>query len=113
MAKNEELITLLKQIDDARLHSRNLGKLDYREDEKGRLMIDFENTCEISVCWGVVYMVEDLKSVVYDPKDEKHPVKFIFNYFYDTQYLWVFPEQILEDNLGKIIDSIYWQMNFK
>ena len=114
--KIEELTELVESLKEAREHSRNLGRMYEHmfENRDGNLQIDFTMDAGVSRCavdWGDVVMSEECQSLVYTPYDKKHPVRFIFRYFYEEQSLWVFPERMLERDIQSIIDWIYKTIN--
>lgn len=115
--KIQELTELMGQLKEARECSRNLGRLYNHmfENENGHLQIDFTGDAGLTQCtvdWGDVVMSEGCRSMVYTPNDENHPIRFIFNYFYESQSLWVFPERMSEKDLQCIIDWIYRTINY-
>ena len=108
--KIQELTELMEHLKEARECSRNLGRLyEYMyENEDGNLQIDFPHEARLDRCtvdWGDVVMAERCRSLVYTPYDEAHPLRFIFDYFYGVQSLWVFLERMSERDLDSII---YW-----
>ncbi len=115
--KIQELTELVGSLKEARENSRNLGKMYNHmfENENGHLQIDFTGDAGLSQCavdWGDVVMCERCRSMVYTPNDEKHTLRFIFDYFYVNQSLWVFPERMAERDIQSIIDWIYKVINY-
>jgi len=116
-SKIQELTELVENLNEARECSRNLGRMysHMLENEDGHLQIDFTGDAGLSQCtvdWGDVVMTEECRSLVYTPNDEQHPLRFIFDYFYDNQRLWVFPERMAEKDVQRIIDWIYKAINY-
>ena len=114
--KIQELTELVSHLKEARDCSRNLGRMynHMTENENGHLQIDFTGDAGLNQCtvdWGDVIMAEECRSMVYIPNDREHPLRFIFNYFYDSQSLWVFPERMSERDLQRIITWIYKTIN--
>ena len=119
-AKVEQLRELMADIWDAREHSRNLGRLynSMYDDEDGKLVVDFwvdkplHDLDGCLVAWGKVYMTERCQTMIYDPDNEQMPLAFKFRYFYDTQQLYVRPDQLKDETLQAIIDWIYRTINY-
>lgn len=119
MAKKDiiqQLVDLVKTLQDAREHSRNLGRMyEYMRDDNGHLVIDLDKCAGWNPCtvdWGSVVMSERCLRLVYTPHDTKHPIRFVFRYFYEEQSLWVFPERMSEKSLQCIIDWILKEINY-
>lgn len=115
--KIQELTELVAQLKEARDCSRNLGSMyDHMlENRNGLLQIDFTGDAGLEQCtvdWGDVVMCEKCLSLVYTPNDERHPLRFIFGYFYDHQSLWVFPERMKEKDIQSIIGWISKKINY-
>ena len=117
-SKIQELAELMGRLMNARNHSRNLGRMyEYMtEDKSGNLVVDFSDSrIDLSHCpvdWGDVVMCERCRSMIYSPNDEERPLRFIFDYFYDNQSLWVFPERMNSKDIQNIIDWIYKTINY-
>lgn len=115
--KVQELTELVAHLKDARDCSRNLGRMyNYMfENEYGQLQFNFPEAAGMDRCtvgWGDVMMTERCRSMVYTPNNEERPLRFIFDYFYDNQNLWVYPGRMSEDDIQRIIDWIYKTINY-
>ena len=121
----QHLTELVAHIEEARACSRNLGRLYefMHEDKDGRFVIRFYRQSRdearqpgcmgnCPVDFGDVIMHEDCYAMVYDPAGEKHPIKFIFNYFFDTHGLYIIPERLETGTLYSIIDWIKKTINY-
>lgn len=116
MSKQKTILDLVELVDNLnkfRKGSCKLGKISefISEDKDGHLVVDLSgdkgacvglNPCAVN--WGEVVMTEKCRSMVYTPGDTLHPLRFIFNYFFDSQSLWVFPERLNSEKLQYIID---------
>ena len=108
-----ELVEIVDNLNKFRKGSCKLGKISefISEDKDGHLVIDLSgdkgacvglNPCAVN--WGEVVMTVKCRSMVYTPGDTRCPLRFIFDYFFDSQSLWVFPERLNSKKLQFIID---------
>ena len=108
-----ELTEIVNNLNKSQKSNQKLGKISefISEDKDGHLVVDLSgdkgacvglNPCAVN--WGEVVMTEKCRSMVYTPGDTQHPLRFIFDYFFDCQSLWVFPERLNSEKLQYIID---------
>lgn len=108
-----ELTEIADNLNKSQKSKQKLGKVSefISEDKDGHLVVDLSgdkgacvglNPC--SVNWGDVVMTENCRCLIYTPEDTEHSLRFIFNYFFDTQSLWVFPERLDSKKLQYVIN---------